>query len=184
MNKKTLIANIQNSLLNARELFKEAQLLKTNNMFARAYSLFHLSMEEIGKSFVTIKYILIDDYSEEKIKKIDKELTNHKIKIDLSSNIEVITVWLFDGDIDLETIEKITFTKEQIETMNKFKNLSLYSFIENGISYKPSDIFDEKTLNNFEERIELKLLAAEQFFEVLLKDIEKYIKVVKKINND
>lgn len=51
INKDTLINCVEKCLQNARELFDEAEILKKYKKFPRAYTLYHLSIEEIGKVF-------------------------------------------------------------------------------------------------------------------------------------
>lgn len=43
INKNILIKCIEKCLINARELFDETEILKNNNRYPRAYTLYHLA---------------------------------------------------------------------------------------------------------------------------------------------
>ncbi|MHA7607882.1 AbiV family abortive infection protein [Elizabethkingia meningoseptica] len=175
--RKTLEDAISKALKNAQELYEEAEILKDKKKYARAYTLFHLAIEEVGKVFIVFKYLLAGDYSEDKLKKFDTEFRQHKIKIDLSTNIDVIVSWVMDGELSSEIIENITYTKEQIENLNNLKNLSLYSFIFNGNSYNPSDMIESEDVDQINQIAEYRIKGTEDLAKVLLKDLDHFISV-------
>ncbi|WP_373060411.1 AbiV family abortive infection protein [Zunongwangia sp. H14] len=180
INRKTLIALIEKCLQNSRELSEEAKILKTHNRLARSFTLFHLSNEEIGKVFLILKFILRDDYNEEEIKKIKRELREHKLKIDYSRNIDFIVHYVSTQEINSEILNSLTYTREQITKLNNLKNISLYAYIDKEYAIKPSEILDSKEfIQDTEDMNELRLTATEQFCSVFLEEINNLIQIVK-----
>jgi AbiV family abortive infection protein len=180
LDKKILLSTIDKCLLNSRELYEEAEILKKHEKYARSYTLYHLSIEEIGKVFIIYKFLLNDDYSEGKIKKFDKEFKEHKIKIDFSTNINLIIHWLFKGNLALEAFKNLKYTNEQINDLNNFKNISLYTFIDNENVFKPSDIINsEEQIESIKLDAKIRLLGTEQFCSVALENLDKMIEIIK-----
>ena len=179
LNKGILIDCITKCLQNARELFDEAELLKDNNKYPRAYTLYHLCNEEIGKVFIIFQFLIQNNYSEEKVKKFYSEFTTHKSKIKTSRNILTIMILLIQKKISEEEIKSLTYTKEAIENLNNYKNLSLYSFIQNKSVFKPSDIIGLEEVNLIRPNCELCLNYSEQFCTLALKDIDQFINLTK-----
>ena len=180
LDKKILLSTIDKCLLNSRELYEEAEILKKYEKYARSYTLYHLSIEEIGKVFIIYKFLLNDDYSEDKIKKFDKEFKEHKIKIDFSTNINLIIHWLFKGKLELEAFKNLKYTNEQINDLNNFKNISLYTFIDNENVFKPSDIINsEEQIESIKLDAKVRLLGTEQFCSVALENLDKMIEIIK-----
>lgn len=179
INQNLLINCVEKCLQNARELFDEAEILKKNKKYPRAYTLYHLSIEEIGKVFIIFKYLIQDNYSEENSKKFNREFTDHKAKIKTSKNIEKIMLFLIQGELTEEQFNILTYSKEAIETFNKFKNLSLYCFIDNKSVFKPSDLIGSEEVNLIRPNSELRLKLSEQFCRLAVKDIDKFISLTK-----
>ena len=177
LNKSILVNCVEKCLQNARELFEEAELLKDNKKYPRAYTLYHLCNEEIGKVFIIFQYLIQNDYSEEKVKKFYSEFTNHKPKIKTSRNILTIMLLLIQKEISEDDYNNLSYTKEAIDKLNNFKNLSLYSFIKNKSAFKPSDIFGLDEVNLIRPNCELGLNYSEKFCRLALNDIDLFIKM-------
>ncbi|AMA49007.1 MULTISPECIES: AbiV family abortive infection protein [Flavobacterium] len=182
VSKRTLIKIVEKCLENAKELFDEAEILKTHKKFARAYTLFHLSNEEIGKIFLVYKFLLTDDYSQPSITKFNKKFTNHKVKLDLSTNIDIISHQVFDGKLDSKTIENLTYSKDKISKLNDFKNYSLYTFFKNGSVYKPSDIIEPEVIESISQITKSRLIGIKSFNKAFLPKIDEFIEMAK-LNN-
>ena len=175
INQAILINCVEKCLQNARELFDEAEILKNNKKYPRAYTLYHLSIEEIGKIFIIFQYLVQDDYSEEKSKKFSKEFADHKTKIKTSRNSEKIMLALLKNEPSTEDFENLTYDKVTIERLNHFKNLSLYTFIDNKSVFKPSDIISLDDINLIKPNSELRLILSEELGRLLVKNIDKFI---------
>lgn len=126
------------------------------------------------------KYLLANDYSDEKLKKFDIEFRQHKIKIDLSTNIDVFALWAKDGALSNEILENATYSKEQIDKLNNLKNRSLYSFIHNGSSYNPSQIIESEDVDQINTIAEYRIKGTEDLANIFLSDLDRLIGVVAK----
>lgn len=180
VNRETLVKAISNALINAKELYEEAEILKREKKYARAYTLFHLAIEEVGKVFVIFKYLFANDYSDEKLKKFDIEFRQHKTKIDQSTNIDVFAFWTKDGALSDQILENATYSKEQIDKLNNLKNFSLYSFIHDGSSYNPSDVIGSGDLDQINMIAEYRIKGTEDLTKIFLSDLDRLIGIVAK----
>lgn len=180
IDRETLEQAILNALINAKELYEEAEILKREKKYARSYTLFHLAIEEVGKVFVIFKYLLGDDYSAEKLKKFDIEFRQHKIKIDSSTTIDVFALWAKDGVLSNQILENATYSKEQIDKLNNLKNLSLYSFILDGSSYNPSHIIKSEDVDQINIIAEYRIKGTEDLANIFLSDLDRLINIVAK----
>lgn len=180
VDRETLEQAISNALINAKELYEEAEILKCEKKYARSYTLFHLAIEEVGKVFVIFKYLLANDYSDEKLKKFYIEFRQHKIKIDLSTNIDVFALWAKDGALSNQILENATYSKEQIDKLNNLKNFSLYSFIHNSSSYNPSDVIKSEDIDQINMIADYRIKGTEDLTNIFLSDLDRLIGVVAK----
>ncbi len=170
---------VLNALNNAEELFEEAVILEDNKKYARAYTLFHLSIEEVGKVFVIFKYLLGNDYSVEIMKKFSNEFRLHKVKIDSATNIDVIATWLIDGgELTAEIINNVTYSKAEIENLNELKNLSLYSFFHKNSSFKPSDIIKQNDVRKIHLTAQYRIKGTSDLSKSFLPNLDSLIKVI------
>jgi len=176
--RKILEDALLNALSNAEELYQEAVILKDNKRYARAYTLFHLSIEEIGKVFIIYKYLLGNDYSDDQMKEFEKEFKQHKVKIDFATNIDVLANWVNEGGLTAEILEKATYSKKQIDDLNDLKNLSLYSFFHKGSSFKPSDMIEDKDVEQIHFIAEYRIKGTSDLSKVFLPDLDRLIKVI------
>jgi AbiV family abortive infection protein len=60
-----LIEGIRKCIINAKSLIDDALLLKEHGRFARAYTLFQLSIEELGKSSILYFFATSQDVDKE-----------------------------------------------------------------------------------------------------------------------
>ncbi|MBW3522879.1 AbiV family abortive infection protein [Chryseobacterium sp. NKUCC03_KSP] len=179
LKKETLEKAVINALNNASELFEEAGLLEKNKKFARAFTLFHLSIEEVGKVFIIFKYLLQNNYSSDEMKKFDKEFRNHKIKINASTKIDVLLACLEESStLSPELIEKVTYSKEKINNLNQLKNLSLYSFINEDLSFKPTDIIRKEDVEEIHLIAQYRIEGTQVLSDDFLKNIDRNVKLI------
>ena len=91
LTKELLIVAMNKSFINAGQLIEDALILKENQRYARAYTLFQLATEEIGKSLLTINFLLFKDYTNKKSQQeFLKEFRDHKIKASISTGIDFL----------------------------------------------------------------------------------------------
>lgn len=148
MNAVDLKKGFELALENSKHLFDDAQLLKNSDRYPRAYTLFQLAIEEVGKCFV-IWFAIIEYYSgttiNEKYLK-DNGFLCHKKKTERSLAIEIFAIELFERHIGRKTNlrKEVEEEKENLKLINDRKNLSLYVSIENNLFVSPSSIITKE----------------------------------------
>jgi len=181
INKQNLILTIQKCIENARELFDEAEILKQNNKYARAYTLYHLASEEIGKTSLVYDFLLKNDYSEEIKRTFLNKYRDHKSKIELSTKVLKVAILILEDEISRDTLNQLSYSKEAISFFNDTKNNSLYTDISKTIPLKPSDILNsENEIKEIKDSTFTKLIVTENLYKHLIKDLDYFIELGKK----
>lgn len=125
-------------LENARELVEEAELLLSNERFARAYSLAHLASEEMAKIPMLVRAAtdtlrgLEFDWA-----KLDRRLRNHSAKIGNVLFVDFFHDPNTENDAD---IKRLSEDLKRTPDYNKLKNWSLYTDVIEGATLKPSEV--------------------------------------------
>lgn len=158
---KEFINGIYLSYQNAKDLFEEAQILEKHQKTSRAYTLYHLSLEECGRFHLI--YNCFSEYIEGEIKGKDfnygtlkkRGYEDHQLKIkenfDGIYKITYITLALSKSNINpdrfeedfKDEIEEITKAYEATlgikDELNGLKNKSLYITFNNNKFISPDD---------------------------------------------
>ncbi|MDZ7658149.1 AbiV family abortive infection protein [Fodinibius sp.] len=149
---------------NARELIEDAQLLKKSQRYSRAYTLFQLAIEEIGKCRL-IWCGMIDFYqgkqiSEEYFKDNNFLWHNAKTKSSLKAQLEAILLFEMQTGNSLQKMkDAIRNDYENIPELNSLKNKSLYVDIENEEFISPKDQITEEMVDKIELKARIRLEA-------------------------
>ena len=119
---------------NATSLYKEAQLLFENKMYARCYFLLCIANEELGKSIFVVSAIV--DLIAGKIDwhKFWKKLRNHKSKTGM---IEFFENMFVSSDDNLTPWKEL---EQRIPTLEELKMASLYSDMFQNDFFDPEEI--------------------------------------------
>ncbi|NHQ60154.1 AbiV family abortive infection protein [Chlorobium sp. BLA1] len=122
-------------LENARSLLEEAKLLYVHGFFARAYTLAHLSSEEIVKIPMIVRAVL-DEASGIPYdwKKLAKRLNSHTKKIEATLFHDYLQTEIRADDSDVNDYKAAL---ETIPDLNNEKNNSIYCNFNNGIAVSP-----------------------------------------------
>jgi len=173
---------INKALSNASDLITDAEILLNNNRFSRAYTLYHLSMEETGKASMLFFFLLHDDYKNPKEqKRILKEFRDHKLKTQAAMSIDMLVAYLIENKaIKKKLIENLQEQERNINHFNDLKNNSLYTSFINNKFYKPSQVISEQRVKYLKFYAEIRLSAIQQFIEA---GIENYDDIVLEIQN-
>lgn len=172
--KDEYIEAIKKSLTNAEELFEEAKLLRENNKLARAYTLFQISIEEIGKAAMTNTFLMNRDIKDGKeVKEFLRNFSNHTYKTNASMGIG-FTYAIIQKNLVISKaiLNKYIEYSNKIDKANINKNHSLYTSIIDNKFLMPSEIITEKQVIEIEEFACLKLRLAKPYFDLLLKNID------------
>ena len=163
---KEIVSALYLTYENAKSLWEEAVILKTNIKTSRAYALFHLCFEECGRfhliynlymSYVTNE-ISAKGLNYGNLKKKGYEKHNEKIIESFRGIYKMLFVRLFinsglepEADFekeiknDIEELEnKISELEEDDIELNNLKNKSLYITFENNKFNLPDDIITLK----------------------------------------
>jgi AbiV family abortive infection protein len=167
LDEKILIDAVEKSIRNAEDLILDAELLQKNNRLPRAYTLYQLAMEEVGKAVKIYSSIIIGLPGTEKEKKdFLKLLRNH---IDKAQSARILTFFVVGAvkEHNKELADQlIQWTLEETndpEMLNDYKNYGLYtSFIDDG--YKmPSEVITDGRVNYIEVMSKNRLAVAKAF---------------------
>ena len=91
MNEKQIVEGIPKIIDNAEAIYADADLLRENGRFERAYSLFQLSIEEIAKAFMLSGTLIFEDLSSNEVQaRLKKDLKDHELKSKNSIGLESI----------------------------------------------------------------------------------------------
>lgn len=179
--KETFFSAINKSLQNASELITEAKLLKSNNHISRAYTLFQLAIEEIGKAIMIFHFLLFEDFeNEDSKKKLIKTINQHKIKTKSAIDAEYIILQLHNDEKLKEKLKRlILYQEKSIDLSNDSKNNSLYVTFIKGEVYSPFEMIKFEMLKRIEIIAELKLFIIKEYIE---NDMGKFDQLVEYIN--
>jgi len=181
---KTLIKGAELSLENAEELIKEANLLLKNKYYARAYTLFHLSIEEVGKSSILMEACIFGTCSTlSQSNNLLKEIRDHKLKTKRSLRIDYMLASL----VKQNSLKKILMNNMYsqglaINKINDLKNYSLYVSYLNNTFKKPKDIITKTSVNNLKFYAERRFIFLKHFNSMLVNCIDVLKDLAKKPN--
>lgn len=177
--------------LNASELYDDAEILLAANRLPRAYTLYQLAIEEIGKIrilsslFYSLKIKEKIDY-----KKINKNFLSHQPKARESIGFEQIPVMLmYNGakeEIEKENLKQyfkeLLDEKNKTEIFNSYKNFSLYVSIYNGVFVTPKDMITIDRINNIRTSALIRLKSLSNLIQTLT-DEPVILKAEEIVNN-
>ena len=167
MNDVELENGLKLTYKNAIRLIEEADGLLIFERYSRAYTLYQLAAEEIGK-FVLIFHAMLDFYNgiviDEKYFE-DKAFRDHKPKTKKSLLIELIVIEHFEKYIGHETglKQKIWDDYENVNELNNRKNQSLYVSIKDDKFVFPDSIITKDMVNNIGLLTKIRLKGIEPF---------------------
>ena len=173
LNKDEYFEAIEKSLSNAEELIEEAEILVKHNKNARAYTLFQLSIEEVGKASLTFQFVLngnIDDIRE--TKQFFKKFLSHTTKTESSKGIDfMFSLTVGNTPFTKKLLLDLMFADEEVNISNNYKNYSLYTSLIDDKFYKPSEVITTARLAKIAHYAKLRLKIAKPFFKI---GIENY----------
>lgn len=169
-------------------------------MLSRAYTLFQLAIEEIGKCYILSRAIL--DYymgtmiNEDYLKGLG--FCNHKIKTKESLELELRAIQAFEKHIGLEIglIQVLINDVQNVDEINKRKNRSLYVDIEENKFVSPISEITKEIAEEIQDKAIFRLKAIEPIWQplsetrkiaeklkIILEDPKKLAEMKRKIVN-
>lgn len=173
MTEDEIIDGITKTLDNANSLYEEAEILENNKRLERAYLLFQISIEEIGKACALFDILLTEEHKNlSALAKFLKAYKDHKFKTKRAISIDTITARLIDDREErLKFIKSIGIQYDNISKINDMKNYSLYvSYFREGFQLPNLFITPDK-VDQIKFLAHTRLLASKQLFPSLIKHL-------------
>jgi AbiV family abortive infection protein len=160
--------------------------LKENGRKERGYTLFQLSIEELGKASIVYFFATLPDSDKANSLKIfKKEFVSHKTKTAKAINFDAIMLSSINNRTERHKfLYAILMGHENIVTLNDFKNYSLYTSIINEKFLLPSENISEDLLEEIEARATLRYELIKPTLEFLLKGFDEVKNANIKFDND
>lgn len=182
MNDTELENGLKLTLKNAQQLIEEADGLVVFERYSRAFTLYQLGTEEIGKCIILFKAII--DYYNEFTIDLDYLRENgffdHKEKTKESLKVELLVIESFEKHIGSETgfKQKIIEDFNNTSQINDNKNNSLYVSINDDIFKSPDDLITKEMVNELWLLSKIRLEGIKPFIRTLteMKEIAKVAK--------
>jgi len=171
----------QKCLSNANDLIADAILLKESKRKERAYTLFQLATEEVGKAIKILLFIIFDRFSDQKeTKKFIDDFRDHKKKTKQSIALDYFIVLIGEKVITnkLKFIQASLYEFDNVEELNNLKNYSLYTSYYKGNFKTPKEIITNSDLDSVEFRTITRYKVAKAIIEfqlTYLEEIKNYI---------
>lgn len=172
---------------NVKRLLEEADGLRIFDRYERAYTLYQLAIEEIGKCSILFRAI-INFYLEETIdlNYLKKEgYFQHQAKTLESLKSEIIAITFFEESIGKKTglIEETLYDYSHVEDLNNNKNDSLYVGIKDEIFYAPNTTITKEKTEDIAFKAHLRYKAIEPFLQPL-EEMKKIADGVKELSSN
>ena len=180
------IEELKNGLLkcfnNSKSLLNDADYLFEDKRFARAYSIYRLSIEENQKSNMLIRLIIEKminkDFNKEEKTYYNKFFTNHLLKIKASA-IEEYTFIDFFNKYNLKldkNIEQIFNQRSNPRQIDILKQYGFYTHLINKKFKKPSDFISNEKCQKIQQESKLSLSKSRTFIEMFLTSPDVFIR--------
>ena len=186
MDRSAYFIGISKTLVNASDLYEDAEILFKNERYSRAYTLYQLSIEEVGKVILIYNFLLyqnIQDITEQK--KIKREFTNHKSKTQSSIGLDILLAFFISNkELQKKILYQVHKQEKELEQLNLLKNSSLYTDIKNGKFIQPQEIITEKLAADIKFIAEIRIKIANGFFKIGVENFDKVLEASKNVNKD
>lgn len=190
LNNDELKIGIEKSLENAKELSEEGDILFKVNRYSRAYCLYQLAAEEVGKSRLLFALIMNRGLGEKiDYKEVNRDFLHHQTKSNSALNFEMIALLLmYSSENDksaqerketfLNSLQRIQYENDA-NILNNHKNNSLYVGIKDGKFTEPKYVITKEMVINIRSNVLIRLKAGKSVLKELLNDIDNIIKLIK-----
>lgn len=159
----------------------DAHLLDSYNRKERAYTLYQLSIEEVGKAIEALLFILNENYkSEDEVRRFKTQFfKKHQKKTLKSRGVDIMIAEVVskgNKEIALNILKESIEAENTIQEIDDFKNYSLYTSIINESEVKkPSDLITKERLDKIREISKNRVGAAKAFVFTGLENLEELL---------
>lgn len=174
--KEILFKVVTKALENADQLLDEARILLDNEKNARAYTLYQLSIEEVGKVALAFHFILSGNYEVAKDKKdfVDAFM-DHKSKTKKAIGIDFMLIMCSENlNLSRDMLTEMHKQYESVNVSNNMKNYSLYTSIVGDDVLLPSEIIDKSNASEIGYYAQLRYNAAKLVYGSAIQNFESF----------
>ncbi len=165
---------------NAKDLYEEAELLRSNKKCARAFFLCTLALEELAKIPLSLNALFLPPEDSKAWTGFWKTFNSHKLKLDSARSY---------GQGLLKILDKNSWSKFYKRTvpkglpLNELKLASMYVDCYDGVPARPNKIFiqDEGSVSSIFEIVTNRLAAFEEIHSTIDKSI-RFVKAFTKVS--
>lgn len=169
--KENLKIAMQKCIVNAGNLIDDANLLYANGRAARAYTLYQLAMEEVGKAMMRFYFLLSKDLNNEKDRKLfTKDFLSHKSKTKQAIGVDLMFLSVYKKEV----ADKYGFIQDSFKDfrntaeLNDFKNFSLYTSFVDGTFKTPDELITPDATKKIQFRATLRFGTARNYLNMVL----------------
>lgn len=182
--KKIYFEGISKSLSNATDLFDDADILFKLKRYPRSYTLYQLTIEEVGKAAMIYDFILYKDFeNKSEQQKFKKEFLSHKKKTKTSIGIDLLLAFQIPNiNLKNKLIHQVYDLDKDIDKLNDLKNNSLYTNIKNGQFIVPKEEITQEIAMNIKNIAHTRLNFAKKFYDVVVENFDEIKKCSKNID--
>ncbi len=175
------------SMENAKALIDEAELLAKNNRLSRAYTLYQIAIEEIGKCVILYQAIL-DLYMGHAIDITylkNKGFFSHEEKSRRSITAELYAIHLVERNgLELDSIKKgLVNDYTRVKRITSTKNSSLYVEIIDEVFSSPKSAVTNEMIEDITNTANIRYESIQPFLQPLDK-MQEIANELKKVLND
>jgi AbiV family abortive infection protein len=188
-----LVRGIKLSLKNAESLIEDAEFLNNIGKLARAYTLFQLATEELGKTRLLVSLLFsVKSGKEINYKKIKEEFLHHETKTKGSMIFEQVALLLLfaeqNDDASRNTIkmayQDLKNEMNNVKILNERKNLSLYVSVIDKKFILPDDYITQDMVDNLSFNANVRLKASTPLLNNVIDNFETISAKLHEIQND
>jgi len=186
LTQQLLIDAVNKSIENAGQLIEEAKILFESKRFARAYTLYQLSIEEVGKASMTFGFLLSDGFEDEKKQKqFFRDFRDHKFKTVKATGIDYIIARSIDNkEISKVLVSNMLKQQNTVEEINNTKNYSLYTSLFDEKFFLPSEMISEEMADDLGFYALIRHSAAKQLYGLAIQELSNLREATKEMNID
>jgi AbiV family abortive infection protein len=161
---------------NAESLYSDACILDKNGRKERAYTLFQLSLEEIGKALMLVGILMFEDIENDEVQnKIKNNFKNHERKSNISIGLDSF-LWEFIKTKNPEKYEKMVFESfkehDSVKFINERKNKSLYVSFNGNKYFSPSESISIEDVKKIKTKAGFRVFLGKELFRAIIKNID------------
>jgi len=176
--KELLLEVVSKAVVNAGQLVDEAKILKEHQKFARAFTLYQLSIEEIGKASMAFSFLLFGNLGDDEEQKLfSKEFRDHKTKTKRATGIDLSIARTIDNrEVSKTLILNVVKQYGEVDKINNYKNYSLYTSLIDGAVCLPSEFINQQLVEDLGFYAQIRFEASRQYFEAAIRDLDELVK--------